>query len=104
MDVSSRHPKTINHFGASEPFVVRVSTTPASLGAETARYFLRRSRSLNDIAQMDADTELDAPLGRQSGIAARPMPYVKRNKNDAADAEAMCEAVRRPAMRSIAAC
>jgi hypothetical protein len=28
-----------------EPFVVRVSTAPASLGAETARHFLRRSRS-----------------------------------------------------------
>ena len=26
--------------------------------------------------------------------------YVKRNKNDAADAEAICEAVRRPTMRS----
>ena len=25
--------------------------------------------------------------------------YVKRNKNDAADAEAICEAVRRPTMR-----
>src|SRR6202521_3168131 len=28
--------------------------------------------------------------------------YVKRNKNDAADAEAICEAVRRPAMRFVA--
>jgi transposase len=27
--------------------------------------------------------------------------YVKRNKNDAADAEAICEAVRRPTMRSV---
>jgi transposase len=27
--------------------------------------------------------------------------YVKRNKNDAADAEAICEAVRRPAMRFV---
>jgi transposase len=27
--------------------------------------------------------------------------YVKRNKNDAADAEAICEAVRRPTMRFI---
>ena len=27
-------------------------------------------------------------------------PYVKRNKNDAADAEAICEAVTRPTMRS----
>jgi transposase len=29
--------------------------------------------------------------------------YVKRNKNDAADAEAICEAVRRPTMRFLAA-
>src|SRR3954471_20914245 len=28
--------------------------------------------------------------------------YVKRNKNDAADAEAICEAVRRPTMRFVA--
>jgi transposase len=28
-------------------------------------------------------------------------PYVKRNKNDAADAEAICEAVRRPNMRFV---
>jgi hypothetical protein len=29
--------------------------------------------------------------------------YVKRNKNDAADAEAICEAVVRPTMRFVAA-
>src|SRR5436309_4503017 len=29
--------------------------------------------------------------------------YVKRNKNDAADAEAICEAVRRPTMRLVRA-
>ena len=28
-------------------------------------------------------------------------PYVKRNKNDAADAEAICEAVTRPSMRFV---
>jgi len=28
-------------------------------------------------------------------------PYVKRNKHDAADAEAVCEAVRRPSMRVV---
>ena len=42
------------------------------------------------------------------GHEVRPMPpqyvkaYVKRNKNDAADAEAICEAVRRPSMRFVA--
>jgi len=29
-------------------------------------------------------------------------PYVKRNKNDVADAEAICEAVTRPSMRFVA--
>jgi transposase len=29
-------------------------------------------------------------------------PYVKRGKNDAADAEAICEAVTRPTMRFVA--
>src|ERR1700730_16673823 len=41
------------------------------------------------------------------GDTVRLMPakdvkaYVKRNKNDAADAEAICEAVRRPTMRFV---
>jgi len=41
------------------------------------------------------------------GHAARPMPpayvkpYIKHQKNDATDAEAICEAVRRPAMRFV---
>ena len=43
----------------------------------------------------------------QLGHQVRLMPakdvkaYVKRNKNDAADAEAICEAVRRPTMRFV---
>jgi transposase len=43
----------------------------------------------------------------QLGHQVRLMPakdvkaYVKRNKNDAADAEAICEAVRRPTMRYV---
>jgi transposase len=43
------------------------------------------------------------------GHAVRPMPpayvkpYVKRQKNDATDAEAICEAVTRPNMRYVAA-
>ena len=31
-------------------------------------------------------------------------PYVKRQKNDAVDAEAICEAVMRPTMRFVATC
>jgi len=44
---------------------------------------------------------------RKLGHRVRLMPakdvkaYVKRNKNDAADAEAICEAVRRPTMRFV---
>lgn len=33
--------------------------------------------------------------------AAYVKPYVKRQKNDAADAEAICEAVQRPTMRFV---
>src|SRR6188474_1198940 len=45
---------------------------------------------------------------KKLGHQVRLMPakdvkaYVKRNKNDAADAEAICEAVRRPTMRFVA--
>src|SRR3954454_7437812 len=47
--------------------------------------------------------------GRALGHEVRLMPaqyvkaYVKRNKNDAADAEAICEAVARPTMRFVPA-
>ncbi len=37
--------------------------------------------------------------GAHGEAAARPQPYVKRGKNDAADAEALCEAASRPTMR-----
>ena len=40
-------------------------------------------------------------LGRR--VRLMPASYVKRNKNDAADAEAICEAVTRPSMRFVAA-
>jgi len=42
-----------------------------------------------------------AKLGHQVRLmpARYVKPYVKRNKNDAADAEAICEAVTRPTMR-----
>ena len=43
-------------------------------------------------------------LGHEARImpANYVKPYVKRNKNDAADAEAICEAVTRPTMRFVA--
>ena len=41
-------------------------------------------------------------LGHQVRLMpAKDKAYVKRNKNDAADAEAICEAVRRPTMRFV---
>ena len=44
------------------------------------------------------------PLGHDVRLmpARYVKPYVKRNKNDAADAEAICEAVTRPTMRFVA--
>ena len=44
-----------------------------------------------------------AKLGHQVRLmpAKDVKAYVKRNKNDAADAEAICEAVRRPTMRFV---
>ena len=73
------------------------------------------------ISLTDPDARSMATSGRGSGIVGyywareltklghqvRLMPakdvkaYVKRNKNDAADAEAICEAVRRPTMRFV---
>jgi transposase len=43
-------------------------------------------------------------LGHTTGLMppAYVKPYVKRQKNDAADAEAICEAVTRPNMRFVA--
>jgi transposase len=40
-------------------------------------------------------------LGHQVRLTKDVKAYVKRNKNDAADAEAICEAVRRPTMRFV---
>jgi transposase len=44
-----------------------------------------------------------AALGHEVGLmpARYVKAYVKRNKNDAADAEAICEAVTRPTMRFV---
>jgi hypothetical protein len=88
MDVSSRYPKTINHFGAENHSSSASAPRRRPLAPKRLATFCGAVALLNDIAQMDGDTEPDAPLGRQPGIAAGPLPYVKRNKNDAADAEA----------------
>ena len=54
------------------------------------------------------DGALLGPRDRQAGHEVRLIApayakaYVRRNKNDAADAEAICEAVSRPSMRFVA--
>jgi transposase len=47
-----------------------------------------------ELAQLGHDVRLNPP--------AYVKPFVKRQKNDAADAEAICDAARRPNMRFVA--
>lgn len=61
---------------------------PCLVGIEacaTARHWVRELRKLGHDVRLMPAKDVKA--------------YVKRNKNDAADAEAICEAVRRPTMR-----
>jgi transposase len=67
-----------------------VGLAPCLVGLEacaTAHYWARELRALGH------DVRLMPPQYVKA--------YVKRNKNDAADAEAICEAVRRPSMRFV---
>jgi transposase len=85
-------------------------------GAPVLRKRLRRSEVLTFFARLPscligleacATAHYWARELRAIGHEVRLMPaqyvkaYVKRNKNDAADAEAICEAVRRPTMRFV---
>ncbi len=70
------------------PFFATVE--PCRIGVEacaTGHYWARELRALGH------DVRLMAP--------SYVKPYVKRQKNDAADAEAICEAVNRPTMRFV---
>src|ERR1700674_4070839 len=63
---------------------------PCLIGTEacaTAHYWARELRKLGHEVRLMPAKDVKA--------------YVKRNKNDAADAEAICEAVRRPTMRFV---
>jgi transposase len=85
-------------------------------GFVVVRRRLRRSEVLNFFARLSptlvgmeacATSHHWARALRRLGHEVRLMPaqyvkaYVKRQKNDAADAEAICEAVRRPSMRFV---
>ena len=64
--------------------------TPCLIGMEacaTAHYWARELKKLGHEVRLMPAKDVKA--------------YVKRNKNDAADAEAICEAVRRPTMRFV---
>src|SRR2546421_8256756 len=66
------------------------SLSPCLIGMEacaTAHYWARELRKLGHQVRLMPAKDVKA--------------YVKRNKNDAADAEAICEAVRRPTMRFV---
>ena len=71
------------------PFFRKLS--PCLIGVEacpTSHYWARELQALGHTVRI-------MPAGYVK-------PYVKRNKNDAADAEAICEAVTRPTMRFVA--
>ena len=64
--------------------------SPVVIGMEacaTAHYWARELRKLGHTVRLMPARDVKA--------------YVKRNKNDSADAEAICEAVRRPTVRSV---
>src|ERR1700746_2714218 len=86
-------------------------------GAVVFRKKLRRDRVLKFLAAQPACTAAmeacasshywgrgSAQLGHASPLFAQDYvnAFVKRQKNDAADAEAICEAIQRPTMRFVA--
>jgi transposase len=76
-----RRGQVVSFFAALPPSIVGIEA------CGTAHFWAR------EIARCGHDVRLIPP--------AYVKPYVKRNKHDAADAEAVCEAVRRPSMRFV---
>ena len=77
-----RRVQVLRFFGALPPCLVGMEA------CATSHYWAR------EIAALGHEVRLMPPQYVKA--------YVKRNKNDAADAEAICEAVRRPSMRFVA--
>lgn len=77
-----RRGEVLRFFGSLEPCVVAMEA------CGSAHYWGR------EIARLGHEVRLIAP--------AYVKPFVKRGKSDAADAEAICEAVQRPSMRFVA--
>src|SRR6202158_5211766 len=76
-----RRSQVIAFFAALPPCLVGME------GCATAHYWARELRKLGHEVRLMPAKDVKA--------------YLKRNKNDAADAEAICEAVRRPTMRFV---
>ena len=64
------------------------------------KYFIERGRRLR-CAMTEAQFSYISASGGQLIAPAYVKPFVKRRKNDAADAEAICEAAQRPSMRFV---
>ena len=60
-----------------------------------------RDRSLWREPSLGTPVAIARAFGEVDRASVRVKPYVKRSKNDAADAEALCEAMSRPTMRFV---
>lgn len=76
-----RRPRILAFFGKQPPCLIGMEA------CATAHHWARQ------LTQLGHEVKLMPPIYVK--------PYVKRNKNDAADAEAICEAVTRPTMRFV---
>lgn len=71
------------------PFFAKQPGCLVGMAASTTAHYWTR-----EIGRLDHEVRLMPPC--------QVKPYVNRNKNDAVDAEAICEAVTRPTMRFVA--
>jgi len=59
------------------------------------------SQAFVQTAAATGECSLDVPIPSKLLLTQYVKAYIKRNKHDAADAEAICEAVQRPTMRFV---